>query len=408
MSSFIINGGKRLNGKIEVSGSKNAALPIIFATVVTRGVSKIVGLPDIIDVKVALEIIKGFGAVVYREGGAVCINTEELEYRIPDERLVSKIRASSYLIGACLARFGRAHLSALGGCNFDNRPIDMHLCAAQSLGATCNGAELRGKTLHGSDITFKKISVGATVNAILMATRAKGKTRIFGYAREPHVLSLVDFLRGTGARISTLDAYIEIEGSSDLHGSSATVIPDMIEAGTYAALSLATDSELRISGIDREDLSSFFDALVSGGAILLFSGDTVLPRGRIDEFLAVSTAPHPRFPTDLQPIMAPLLASFCGGRLTENVWLSRFGYLAQLSEFGVKYSQSGNSAIIYPSVFRHATAYAPDLRGGAALLIAALKAEGESRIDSAEVIKRGYENIVDKLCSVGAQIMEIN
>ncbi|MBQ8690021.1 MAG: UDP-N-acetylglucosamine 1-carboxyvinyltransferase [Clostridia bacterium] len=406
MSSFIINGGQRLHGKIEISGSKNAALPIIFATIVTKGISKIVGLPNISDVRVALDILKSMGATIHCDGEAVYIDTVMLEYREPSAELVCQIRASSYLLGACLSRFGRAHLSAFGGCNFERRPIDMHLAAAVSLGARCENGELTAKSLHGSDITFKKTSVGATVNAILMASGAQGKTKIYGYAREPHVFSLIEFLRGGGAAISFCNDYIEIEGR-ELSGSCATVIPDMIEAGTYAVISLITGSELEISGINRQDLSSFFNALVRGGATLVFSGDSVFPQGIIDEFLSVTTAPHPSFPTDLQPIMAPLLAAFCGGRLTESVWLSRFGYLSLLSGFGVKYELNGSSATIYPSDLHPATVEAPDLRGGAALLIAALKAEGESRIDSAQIINRGYENIVNKLRGIGAQIKEI-
>lgn len=407
MSSLVIRGGKELNGVIEVGGSKNAALPIIFATVIARGKSVLHGVPDISDVKVALSIIEEMGASVIRSGSTITVDTENMSYRIPSPDTISSIRASSYLIGACLSRFGVAHVLSYGGCNFSGRPVDMHISAACSVGASLAGNELSADSLHGADIVFNKISVGATVNALLLTAAAHGHSRIFGYAREPHIYSLCAFLRTAGASIEFFDSYIDVVGTS-LHGGEATIIPDMIEAGTYVALSLATSSSIKVVGSCRDDLTPLWHSLATCGACISFDGDAVTADGRLDECMEIVTAPHPSFPTDLQPQMAPLMARFSGGVITEGVWESRFGYLSQLSAFGAEYEQYGNRAIIKPSHIVPARVEAPDLRGGAALLIAALIADGESEILSSEIIGRGYENIVKKLRSVGAVIEERN
>ncbi len=406
MGSFIINGGKRLTGSIKVGGSKNAVLPMIFSTVLMRGESVIEGAPDITDVRVALSLIGNMGALWRRVGDTLYIDTAHLEYTTPDPHLASRIRASAYLLGACLGRFGRADVCTVGGCSFDKRPIDMHLGAAHALGAERKGNEIITKKLHGSDIIFEKISVGATVNAILMASCALGKTRIYGYAREPHVFSLIDFLASAGACIGVHHEYIEIEGR-ELCGAVGRVIPDMIEAGTYLALSLTTRSPLEILGADKGDLNSFINTLVGAGACIRFGDRSITAHGSLDKPVSITAAPHPAFATDLQPQMAPLLATAMGGSITDTVWHSRFGYLAELAKHGVEYERTGNTALIKPSRLRSARTVAPDLRGGAALLIAALAADGESRVDSAEIIGRGYENVIKKLRAVGAEIYDI-
>lgn len=406
MSSFIINGGKRLSGEITVGGSKNAALPIIFASIMTDGVSVLHGAPDINDVRVALELIKDMGALVWREDDALYIDNSSLTYVTPRSSLVSKIRASAYLLGACLARFGEAELGSFGGCDFDNRPIDMHVSAMLALGAEQRGSRFFAKKLHGSRVNYKKVSVGATINAILMGTAASGVTRIHGYAREPHVILLIDYLRIAGAKILIFDEYIEIYGGRPLCGAEITVIPDMIEAGTYAALSLATGSGLKIVGASLTELRSFVDVLLDGGAAFLYDDRSMTPIGAIDLPLRIETSPYPGFPTDLQPQTAALMALSRGGEITEGVWHSRFGYLSELEKFGVQFKRCGTSAVIYPSLLHSARAAATDLRGGAAALICALCTSGESEIDGAQIINRGYENIINKLRSVGADIYE--
>ena len=405
MNKFIIRGNRPLSGSISVSGSKNAALPILFSTILLNGISVIENLPDITDVNVALEIISHFGAKISRSADVVTLDTSALVYKSPPENLTSKIRASSYLIGACLSRFGRAEIQRFGGCNFDNRPIDMHLYSARCLGAETGDNIIVSKKLVGADIYFPKISVGATVNAILMSVGAEGVTRIFGYAKEPHVISLIEFLRSAGASITLSDECITVF-SSVLSSGRAKIIPDMIEAGTYIALSLLTDSELKICGADMMHLSSFLAPLLTCGADIFEQGQEISVRGRINSELDIITAPYPAFPTDLQPQTAPLLAKFCGGTIREGVWHNRFGYLSELSKFGVEYKLFDGYAKIFPSKLKSASATAPDLRGGAALLLSALSADGVSEIFNSDIIKRGYDGIMQKLCALGADISE--
>ncbi len=403
MSSLIVNGAKSLSGEITVSGSKNAALPLIFSTISINGVSTLSDVPDIGDVRVALEILKEFGAEILRCGKTLVIDTRFLKYCEPSSELIGRIRASSYLLGASLARFSRAKIYNFGGCNFCARPIDMHLSAMEALGGKRRGDEFFCERLIGADIFFEKASVGATINALIMASSAVGTTRIFGYAREPHVLSLVKFLRSAGVKISTRGAYIEIVGAN-LFSGKIKVIPDMIEAGTYVVLSLMTDSRLLIKGADADHLSSLLTALSHGGAQFKIDGNGIVPYGKITGPISIETAPYPGFPTDLQPIMAPLLAAREGGVLTERVWQNRFAYLNELRQIGLSFKIEEDSAVISKSKLVSGKTAAPDLRGGAALLLSALYTEGESEIKNAEVIFRGYENLEEKLCSIGAQI----
>lgn len=406
MSKLIIKGGSTLKGDVRISGSKNAALPIIFSTIVTKGVSIIYSAPRISDVDIAIEIIEGLGAKCQRIGDALYIDTRELEYIKPPEELTSKIRASSYLLGACLGRFGVVDLCSFGGCNFENRPIDMHIQAAVAVGGMIDEDRIVAKGLTAADIFFDKVSVGATVNAILLSVRAKGKSRIYNYAREPHILSLISFLKTAGAKIKIYESYIEIVGA-ELKGGVVSVIADMIEAGTYLALSLATGSKLNIIGASSSELTPMLEALKSAGASFDISGGKIRVFGEMSTPCKIITAPYPAFPTDLQPQMATVMAKFRGGEIVEGVWRGRFGYLSMLSLFGVKYEIFDGYAKIYPSRLKCAKASVPDLRGGAALLIAALCAEGESEILNSSILWRGYENLVEKLKSVNANIMEV-
>ena len=406
MKRFVVSGGKQLHGSIEVSGSKNAALPILFATIITHGVSVIRNVPDIKDVNVTLEILEGLGASVKRIGKNLIIDTRELRYSLPNEALVRSIRASSYLLGALCARFGRAKIMSFGGCNFDSRPIDMHVGAMLRVGVNIVDTECYAKELSSADIVFDKISVGATVNAILLTATAKGHSRIYGYAREPHVYALIEYLNSAGAAITIGPEYISVFGR-ELSDGEACVVPDMIEAGTYIIASLITGSTLTVADVKREHLSAPIELFSDTGVGFCFDSGSITPFGSMLEYANIYTAPHPGFPTDLQPITAPLLALSGGGRITESVWRSRFGYLRELSKFGLRYSLSDCSARIYKSRLKGASVTAPDLRGGAALLVAALAAEGESEVFGAEIIGRGYEDIAQKLRSVGAAIEEI-
>ena len=406
MGQFVINGGKALAGEIEVGGSKNAALPMIFSCILVDGITVLKNVPEIGDVDVAYDILRSLGAKIAYRNDSVVIDTTQLRYAVPNEELVSKIRASSYLLGATLGRFGIAKIQRFGGCNFDNRPIDMHLYAACSLGAEIKNGFLVAPRLLAADIVFDKISVGATVNALMMTVSSKGVSRIFGYAKEPHVISLIDFFRSCGVKIELTEQCITVYGMQP-GPCQATVIPDMIEAGTYIALSLLLNSELKIKGALFCHLESFLMPFVESGAVLEYDDNTIIASAQITEPVDIITAPYPEYPTDLHPQTVPLLANSCGGKIVEGVWKNRFGYLSELRKFGIQYELGDGTASIKKSVIIPARVVAPDLRGGAALVLAALFANGESVIENSELIKRGYANITKKLSGIGADIKEI-
>ncbi len=403
MGKFIVRGGRPLCGEINVCGSKNAALPLIFASLTVEGVCTIRNVPDIADVDVAISLIRDEGAQVVRAGSTLTVDARHLEYRPPREDLCKKIRASTYLIGALLARFGRAELCAFGGCNFSERPIDMHLYAAGRLGAELLDCELRARRLVGADIYFDKQSVGATVNALLMASRAAGVTRIFNPAVEPHVKSLVSFLSRAGVRIEARHGSFTVFGTEPV-STSVEVIFDMIEAGTFISLALLTGSHFKIRGVNIQHLESFLHPLIDSGAIFAIEGDSLIADGSLERRMDIVTGPYPAFPTDLQPIIAPLMLKFGGGSITDEVWRGRFGYLEELVRFGGGYTLCSNRAEIYPSRLHPAAVSAPDLRGGAALLACALATDGESVIDGCEHIQRGYEKIEKRLRMLGAAV----
>ena len=402
MRTIVIDGGRPLFGRVAVSGSKNAALPIIFSTVITRGVSLLHNVPDIGDVRTALDIIQGLGAKVTREGSDLFIDTRRLVYSTPSASAVAKIRASTYLLGATLSRFGTARIQPFGGCNFCDRPIDLHLLACRTFGAAQRDDTLYSHGLIGATLKLPKPSVGATVNSLILAAAAHGASRIEGYAREPHIFNLIDYLRSAGAEISITEDAITLVGG-ELSGGEVTVEGDPIEAGTYAALSAFTGGEVTVTGISPTALEPLLSMLSESGVSVDLSHGIRLsgtPRERIH----ITAEPYPGFPTDLQPIASVLLALGCGGTVEDRVWQGRFGYLAALAPFGVQYKIYPSGAEIFPSSPHAGNTVAPDLRGGAAALLLALFAGGESRIGGAEIIERGYEKLEAKLRPLGANI----
>ena len=404
MNRIVVEGPVKLSGEVLVGGSKNAVLPILFATIATGGVSKISNVPDIGDVRVAIELLEDLGASVLRVGDVAYVDSRGITYKPPRADLVSKIRASSYLIGACLSRFGVCDIGSFGGCNFGNRPIDLHIFAAERFGARLGDGRLRAREVCGGEINFTKPSVGATVNAIIMSVSAKGETVIRGFAREPHIDSLIEFLISAGADISLFDDEIRIVGRS-LHGGEVTVIGDMIEAGTYLSAGVMTDGVVTVRGCNGAHLSSLIDALERfGGEVFVGDGFVTARRGRDIHPISVTALPYPGFPTDLQPIIAPLLASGAGGIITDRVWSERFGYLTELHRFGIRSQRTGATATVEPSRIVPAMAESPDLRGGMACLLAALMAKGESIVYSPDVILRGYERLEEKLSCLGASV----
>lgn len=410
MQKIIVSGGKPLVGNIRVSGSKNAVLPLIFASLLAPGVTVLNNVPKIGDVDVAIRIISELGARVSRNADRLIIDATDLTYSSPNPDLISKIRASTYLMGATLARFGIAEPGNFGGCNFSPRPIDYHLAIAGAMGAKMTGNKLTAKKLHGAKIYLPKPSVGATVNAAIMASTAVGETEVFGYAKEPHVLSVIAFLSAMGARIAISESSIKIIGTP-LHPTEFTVIGDMIEAGSYLVAALMTEGKVTVSGIDPSELVSFLDATSAMGyhPELIASSVTVdsSKSDNLKKSVKINASPYPGFPTDLQPLMAPLL-SRSGGIIADSVWPERFGYLASLGKMGLGYTLEQGSAKIEKSRLTSAAVRAPDLRGGMALLIAALACEGRSEIHSPEIILRGYDKLIEKLVSAGADIKLID
>ena len=401
MGIFRVRGGIPLFGKVRVSGSKNAALPVLFASIATRGVSEIDGLPDISDVDCAIRILEHLGASVRRLRERTYVDTRELIYSPVPCELVRPLRASTYLLSSMLLRFGRAELGEFGGCNFAPRPIDIHISSLLSHGATVGGDTLVAKKLVPSDFSLSKRSVGATVNSLILAAGIKGVSVIRGCALEPHILTLIDYLNSAGADIE-LSADVATVRGGELSSGRVRIGGDMIEAGSFLAMSAVTRGSVSVLGAVADELSSFVTPFTeagmaySGGFSVSLSG---IPHRRVD----ITTAPYPGFPTDLQPVAAPLL-SFSGGSLTDTVWQGRFGYLKELSRLGIRSRIVDGKAEIFPSEPRCAEVVAPDLRGGMALMIAALAADGESVIHSGELLLRGYERLVEKLAQLGAEI----
>ncbi len=399
-------GGKRLSGAFEPSGSKNATLPIIFASIINAGVSTLRGAADIGDVSVAVRIIEELGARVERSGDILKIDTADMVYKKPSSALTSKIRASSYLLGASLARFGVFHISEIGGWNFCNRPIDMHVEAALSLGAEIKDGVLYAKKLSGGRIKFSKKSVGATMNALIMAASADSEVLIEGAASEPHVKCLADYLVSLGAKIEFKNDSISVIPGV-LSEGSVDIIPDMIEAGTYLLLAPLTDGRITVKCRKSLELESFFEAISDSGIGVEEKADGVTVYGSPSRPIQIKTAPHPGFPTDLQPQIAPVMAKHFGGIIDECVWQNRFSYLDALSSFGVHFCKGNSRAVILPSELHSGLCEAPDLRGGAAALMCALSCEGRSEISALEIIKRGYSDLAPKLISLGAEVYEI-
>ena len=404
MCTIEIRGKIPLAGTVEVSGSKNAALPMVFASIITKGVSVLRRTPKITDIDKSLEILKALGAVVYRREDTVYIDTRTLTPAEIEEGLLRSIRASTYLLGSMLSRFGECRISSFGGCGFSSRPIDMHIAALEAFGGRVDGDIIRADGLRGTILRFNKQSVGATINSIILASSAEGESEIYGYAKEPHVLALIDFLKSAGAQIAVDDEKISVRGK-ELHGGDITVIGDMIEAGTYLSAGLATGGRVGTSGCEPRELSAFLDTIEKMGA-RVWERDGVIfaeQTGRLKTCSVICEA-YPGFPTDLQPICGALMSTMLGGIIIDRVWPERYGYLDSLSPLGLKHRRLCSGVEILPSDLIGSTVTATDLRGGAAAVICALAAEGKSTVCSAEHILRGYENIDGKLRSLGADV----
>ncbi len=412
MNTLLVRPAGPLCGSVPIGGSKNAALPILAAALLCRGPVLLHRLPDIRDVKGALCILVHMGASVTPiDRHTYLINAQSSSPRAVGGNLASQMRGSVYFLGASLARFGEGEIGTVGGCDFGTRPIDQHLKAFRALGAVVeeekDAVRVRAEKLRGARISFDTVSVGATVNAILAATAAEGETLLTNTAREPHIDDLIRFLAAAGAAIFREEnGDIRIRGGRELSPCTHTVLSDMIEAGTYLIAGAATGGAVRVRGVDPDSLSALGVILSEMGAELDFGEEDVTVFARDPLFSHdLLTGPYPGFPTDLQPQMGALFSCVRGrSRITENIWDRRFRYAEELSKMGADIQIYKSIAEIKGGRLHGADVLATDLRAGAALLIAALTAEGESHIGNAELITRGYEDYVEKYKALGADI----
>lgn len=417
MEKILINGGNMLDGVVEVSGTKNAALAIIFATILVKDICIIENLPVINDVTLSLEILQAMGIKIRMlTKNIIEIDSRNVIGGSSPLELVRKMRASYYLLGAELGRFNRAYVGYPGGCDIGARPIDYHIKGFEALGVTVNieGGYVEAiaeKGLKGNNIYFDSSTVGGTINVILAATKAKGTTIIENAAREPHVVDLANFLNTCGAKISGAGTdTIKIRGVEKLHGCNYAIIPDMIEAGTYMIAAAATCGNLRINNVIPKHLESISAKLEEMGVSVTEHDDYVIvTRSNKLNRVNIKTLPYPGFPTDLQPQMCILLCLADGvSILTESIFESRFKYVKELERMGASIKVEGRSAIIEGGLpLSGAQVKALDLRAGVAMVIAGLVAKGVTEIDDIYHIDRGYDNIIGKLCNVGADIKKL-
>ncbi len=417
MEKLIINGGAPLCGEIEVSGMKNAALAIIMGTLLVDGVSVIENLPVINDVAITLEILSSMGMKIRMlNATTVEIDSTHATGGSSPLELVRKMRASCYLIGAELGRFGRAYVGYPGGDDFGVRPIDQHIKGFEALGArvTVESGYIEAVApmgLKGSSVYFDVNTVGGTINVILAAVLASGTTYIENAAREPHVVDLANFLNACGANVSGAGTdTIKIKGVPSLHGCTYAIIPDMIEAGTYMIAAAATGGALKVTNVIPKHLESISAKLEEMGVTVEELDDAVFVK--CENGLSrcnIKTMPYPGFPTDLQPQMSALLCLADGvSFMTETIFDNRFRYVEELKRMGASIKVDGRVAIIEGGTpLSAAKVRAVDIRAGAAMVIAGLATKGRTEIDEIYHIERGYDNIVGKLSTVGADIRKI-
>ena len=416
MNQYIINGNHPLFGEITISGAKNAAVAIIPAALMVDGVCRIENIPQISDVTLLFSILDELGAKVrVLNQHAVEIDSRHIHSTKPSPDMVRKIRASYYLIGALLGRFGQASVAMPGGCNFGVRPIDQHVKGFKALGAEVTegnyvhaAAKSASGRLQGANVYLDVVSVGATMNVMMAAALAEGTTVIENCAKEPHIVDLANFLNSMGADIKGAGTdTIKVRGVERLNGGTYCIIPDQIEAGTYMTAVAATGGQLLIKNIIPKHMECISAKLMEMGVYVEEMDDTLLVRrtGPLQR-TNVKTQPYPGFPTDMQPQIAAVLALAQGTSLvTEAVWSNRFRYVDELRRLGAQIQVDGRVAVIEGvDCFEGAPVEACDLRAGAAMVVAALAAKGTTEISNVQFIERGYEDLVGKLRSVGADI----
>ncbi|MBQ8140232.1 MAG: UDP-N-acetylglucosamine 1-carboxyvinyltransferase [Clostridia bacterium] len=414
MKKITVRGGYSLNGDVYISGMKNAALPIIFACILNKGKNILYNVPRVSDIELSFDILESLGASVRdREDGGVELDTSGIRSVVAPYEFVSKMRGSTYLIGAMLARFGEARVGMPGGCDFGDRPIDQHIKGFETLGAKISftDATLRadaGDGLVGSSVYLDIASVGATVNIIISAVFAKGTTVVMNAAREPHIVDLANFLNRCGADIRGAGTNtVRIHGVSELHPCSYTVSPDMIEAGTFMVAAATAGGRVNIRNVIPEHLETIIAKLRETG-VSVDAGDDFVTIESDGKFrgVTIKTWPYPGFPTDMHPQFSAMLCFAEGvSRVYEVIWDGRFRYVSELQKMGANIDVSGNAAIIMGGGrLRGAAMSAMDLRAAAALVIAALRADGVSEIGGVEFLERGYCGFDKKLRALGADV----
>ncbi len=418
MEQYVIKGGKPLQGEVTIAGAKNAALGILAAAVMTDKECIIENVPDVNDTRVLLQAIKEIGADVHYIDAhtvRICGGTiTDPEHLCVDDEFIRKIRASYYLLGALLGKYKRSQVALPGGCQIGSRPIDLHVKGFQALGAevSIDGGMItvQADELVGKHIYLDKISVGATINIMMAAVLAEGKTTIENAAREPHIVDVANFLNSMGANIKGAGTTeIRIRGVKELKGTEYSIIPDQIEAGTFMMAAAVTGGDIMIKNVIPKHLEAITSKLTEIGAVVEEYDDAVRVIGNKDKQLKatqVITQPYPGFPTDLQPQIAVTLGLSAGTSvIIENIFENRFKYADELARMGGVFKVEGNMAIITGvEHYSGATVVAPDLRAGAALVIAALAAEGYTVVEDIKYILRGYEDFDGKIRNLGGHI----
>ena len=414
MKKIVINGGRPLKGEVSISGAKNSVVALIPATILADDIVTLDGVPDISDVASLIEIMTIMGAKIDRNEDSLIIDPRGVKNMPMPFGKINSLRASYYFYGSLLGRYGQATVGLPGGCDLGPRPIDLHLKAFEAMGAamTMDGSSMKlatdGKPLQGANIYMDTVSVGATINTILAAVKAKGRTVIENAAREPEIIDVVTLLNNMGAHIRGAGTdIIIIDGVPHLHGTRHQVIPDRIEAGTYIALAAAIGEGIQINNVLYEHLESYIAKLEEMGVRMTISEDSIFVEKQTGlKAIQIKTSPYPGFATDLQQPITPLLLTAAGrGRIVDTIYEKRVNHVPELAKMGATISTL-NDHIIYegPNQLTGSSVKATDLRAGAALVIAGLMASGTTEITNVEYILRGYSDIIHKLTQLGADI----
>ncbi len=416
MEKFIIQGNTILNGRVKISGAKNAAVAILPAAILSKEKINLENLPDITDVRTMTAILESLGVSIRRRGkNALELYSHNLNKIAPPYDLVKKMRASYYFMGSLLARFGQAEVPIPGGCDLGPRPIDQHLKGLSALGAGIKiehgMIKLNAEKLKGARIYFDVVSIGATVNLMIAAAAAEGKTVLENVAKEPEIVDLANFLNAMGVSVRGAGTdIIRVEGVKNFSGARHTIIPDRIEAGTFMLAAAATGGAVTVEDVIPKHIEAITAKLREVGAQVNVDPEKI----RVEAVKPlvpsdIKTFPYPGFPTDLQPPGMVLLTAASGlSVITENVFDGRFNHVDELKRMGARIKVEGRTALIEGGLLLSgAPVYAPDLRSGAALIIAALMADGESHINAVEHVDRGYENFEEKLLKLGAKIKRV-